>query len=68
MTNPMPRRLTSTLARLVASAGAGALITYTAGQVALWLNGTCSVLCQPSVALTFGSVAGMVAFWHVGKE
>lgn len=64
----MTRTWTSTLVRLVASAGAGATITYTTGQIALWLNGSCGVLCQPSVALTFGSLIGVIAFWNVGKE
>lgn len=64
----MTRTWTSTFVRLVGSAGAGALITYGTGQVALWLNGTCGVLCQPSVALTFGSLVGVVAFWNVGRE
>lgn len=64
----MTRTWKSTLVRLVASAGAGAAITWTTGQIALWLNGSCGVLCQPSVAATFGSLVGIVAFWNVGKE
>ncbi len=64
----MTRPWTSTLVRLTLSALAGMLLTYLTGRVALAFNGTCSVLCEPSVAVTLGGLTGIIAFWNVGKE
>lgn len=54
--------------RLFVTATAGALIAYTAGRIALWANGSCSVLCDPAVSFPLGGITGVFAFWNVGRD
>lgn len=54
--------------RLVLSALAGGGIAWGYGQLALLVNGSCSVLCDPAVSFPLGGVTGVFAFWNVGKD
>ena len=64
----MPRTWTLRLARLVGTATAGALVALAVGQLSQMMGGTCTVLCDPQVAVPLGGLTGVFAFWNVGRE
>lgn len=63
----MPRWTWSIL-RLGGAAAAGAVVALGAGQVAQLFTNSCSLLCNPSVAMPVGALAGAFAFFPVGRD
>lgn len=61
-------RIGAVLARLAASAAAGALVTFGAGQVVSLFTDSCSLICQPEVAIPFGAIMGALAFYPTGRD
>lgn len=58
----------SRLIRLFITAAVGGIIANIAGRIALWANGSCSVLCDPAVSFPLGGITGVFAFWNVGRD
>lgn len=67
MVTTRTRMWTSRVVRVVLSALGGAALAYGFGQAALFLTGSCTVLCDPSVSVPLGGTTGVLAFWNVGR-